>query len=138
MWIILNGGVSPYIDRIDGLIFSENQTNFYSMFAMTSLTTLCELDLSNATYCGTDSGSMFGMCEYLRILGGFKGLKVDLWLGESPRLVRASLLNVLNKLADVTELGTNPTLTLAADSYHKLIAEEIAIGTNKGWIIAYA
>jgi hypothetical protein len=63
---------------------------------------------------------------------------VDLTLAECPKLVRASLLNVLNKLEDVTELGTNPTLTLAADSYHKLTAEEIAIGTNKGWTIAYA
>ena len=136
--MILNGGYGVYLNRIDGLIFSENQTNFYSMFAGSSLETLCELDLSNATYCGTDSGSMFGMCGSLKYLGGFKGLKVDLWLGESPRLARVSLLNVLNKLADVTELGTNPTLTLAADSYHKLTAEEIAIGTNKGWTIAYA
>ena len=92
------------------------------------------LDLSGATNCE----DMFEDCSTLRYLGGFKGLKVDLSLTDSPLLVRSSVLNVLNNLADVTELGTNPTLTLAADSYVKLTAEEIAIGTNKGWTIAYA
>ena len=134
IWIISIGGWTNYLNRIDGLIFSENQTDFSGMFSNSPLTTLCELDLSNATYCE----SMLNECVFLKYLGGFKGLKVDLWLGTSWKLVRASLLNVLNKLADVTELGTNPTLTLAADSYYKLTAEEIAIATNKGWTVAYA
>jgi hypothetical protein len=119
--------ICPYIN-------TSNVYYFGLMFSGAAITSVPLLDLTNAINCDY----MFGWCNNLRYLGGFKGLKVDLSLTESPLLVRASLLNVLNNLADVTELGTNPTLTLAADSYHKLTAEEIAIGTNKGWTIAYA
>ena len=100
----------------------------------TDLISIPLLNLSGATNC---EGMFFG-CEKLRYLGGFNGLKVDLSLAESPLLARSSLLNVLNNLADVSELGTNPTLTLAADSYNILTEDKIAIGTNKGWTITYA
>jgi hypothetical protein len=124
-----------YLINVPNIINTAQITDWRSIFsACTRLVSVPLLDLSGAEKCEY----MFDCGENLKYLGGFKGLKVDLSLADSPLLVRASLLNVLNNLADVTELGTNPTLTLAADSYHKLTTEEIAIGTNKGWTIAYA
>ena len=44
---------------------------------------------------------------------------------------------MLNKLADVTsETGTTYTLKLGNFNLGKLTAEEVAIGTNKGWTIS--
>jgi hypothetical protein len=132
------GGYSHYNDYIETLntiIFSDNFNSFTGWIGgFVNLRSLAELDLSNYSASDID---LIG-CESLKYLGGFKGLKVSLYLTYCSQLTKASVLNVLNNLADVTELGTNPTLTLAADSYHKLTAEEIAIGTNKGWTIAYA
>lgn len=112
-------------------INTSNGTDFSRMFSDAGITTVPLLDLSNANNCDC----MFENCESLRYLGGFKGLKVDLSLADSPLLVKASLLNVLNNLADVTELGTEPKLLLAINIYSKLTDDEIAIATNKGWSI---
>ena len=115
-------------------IVSESYSASGTFSNCTDLISIPLLNLSGATNC---EGMFFG-CEKLRYLGGFNGLKVDLSLAESPLLARSSLLNILNNLADVSELGTNPTLTLAADSYNILTEDKIAIGTNKGWTITYA
>lgn len=124
-----------YLINVPNIINTAQITDWTDTFyACQSLISVPLLDLSGATDCE----NMFGACSSLKYLGGFKGLKVDLNLSLCEKLVRASLLNVLNNLADVTELGTEPTLTLAADSYYKLTSEEIVIGTNKGWVIAYA
>jgi hypothetical protein len=120
-----NLNICPYIN-------TSNVYNFKGVFeSCGSLTTVPLLDLSSATDCKY----MFNGCSNLRYLGGFKGLKVDLDLSDSPLLVRQSVLNVLNNLADVTELGTNPKLLLDMNTRYKLTSKEIAIGTNKGWAI---
>ena len=43
---------------------------------------------------------------------------------------------MLNKLADVTSETDTYTLTLGATNLAKITAEDVAIGTNKGWTIS--
>jgi hypothetical protein len=79
---------------------------------------------------------MFSGCTNLTNLGGFKELRVDLDLYGCKKLTHDSLMNVINNLADVTELGTNPTLALGSVNLAKLTDDEKAIVINKGWTLA--
>ena len=100
------------------------------MFAYcSSLTTVPEMDVSNVT----EMDYMFRSCSSLTDLGGFIGLKCSLDLHYSP-LTHDSLMNIINKAADVT---TSPaTLTLGSTNLAKLSDEEKAIATAKGWTLA--
>lgn len=96
----------------------------------TSLTSVPEMDASKVT-------TMFGMFDdsfSLTDLGGFIGLKVDLYLGESNSLTHDSLMNVINKAADVT--ASPKTLTLGSTNIVKLSDAERGIATTKGWTLA--
>jgi hypothetical protein len=75
---------------------------------------------------------MFTYCLALTNLGGFKNLKTNLDLSNCLNLTHDSLMNVINNLATVEN---NPTLTLGTTNIAKLTDNEIAIATNKGWII---
>ena len=77
---------------------------------------------------------MLYRCYKLTDLGGFIGLKCDLDLYDSPLITHESLLNVINKAADVT--ASPATLTLGSTNLAKLTDEEKAIATNKGWTLA--
>ena len=77
---------------------------------------------------------MFNGCSSLTDLGGFTGLKVNLELSSSSKITHESLLNVINKAADVT--ASPKTLTLGSTNLAKLSDEEKAIATNKGWTLA--
>ena len=110
---------------------TSNVTSMKYMFnSCSSLTSVPEMNTSNVT----DMLYMFGRCKKITDLGGFIGLKVDLYLGESNLLTHDSLLNVINKAADVT--ASPATMTLGADNLAKLSDEEKAIATNKGWTLA--
>lgn len=96
----------------------------------TSLTSVPEMDTSKVT-------TMFGMFDdsfLLTDLGGFIGLKVDLYLGESNLLSHDSLMNVITKAADVT--ASPATLTLESTNLAKLSDAEKGIATGKGWTLA--
>ena len=110
---------------------TSNVTSMKYMFnSCSSLTSVPEMNTSNVT----DMLYMFGRCKKITDLGGFIGLKVDLYLGESNLLTHDSLLNVINKAADVT--ASPKTLTLGSANLAKLTDEEKAIATNKGWTLA--
>ena len=81
----------------------------------------------------TDMNSMFSYCYSLTDMGGFIGLKVNLDLSRCP-LTHDSIMNVINKAADVT--ASPVTLTLGSDNLTKLSDEEKAIATGKGWTLA--
>ena len=80
--------------------------------------------------------------ENLTDLGGFKNLKID-WddnygLEECPFLTHESLMNVINNLYDFRANGDTTTvkkLRLFIHSLSRLSDDEIAIATNKGWIL---
>ena len=94
------------------------------------LKSLPELDFSNVT----DTTWSFNSCSSLTDLGGFIGLKVGIDLSACTALTHDSLMNVINKAADVT--ASPATLTLGSTNLAKLSDEEKAIATNKGWTLA--
>ena len=94
----------------------------------TFLTIVPLLDTSKVT----NIYRMFYDCSSLTNLGGFKNLKCDLDLSDSPLLTHESLMNVINNLAESTA-----TLTLGETNLNKLTSEEKAIAINKGWMLAY-
>ena len=109
---------------------TSNVTGMNSMFDWCSaLTSVPEMNTSQVTY----MGNLFNYCEKLTDMGGFIGLKVDITLSYCP-LTHDSLMNVINKAADVTEAPA--TMTLGADNLAKLSDEEKAIATSKGWTLA--
>lgn len=58
-------------------------------------------------------------------------------LNKCYKLTKSTLLDILNKLADVTEDSENTyTITFGTINLSKLTEDEIAIGTNKGWVIS--
>jgi hypothetical protein len=71
----------------------------------------------------------------LRYFGGFKGLKVNMYLDKCYSLSYESLMNVINKLADGV---SGKTLYLHQDCVNMLSDDDIAIATSKGWSISPA
>lgn len=63
------------------------------------------------------------------------GFKSNLNISHLTRLSTINLLDILNKLADVTNEETTRTLTLGESLLGKLSDEEKAIGTDKGWVL---
>lgn len=65
----------------------------------------------------------------------FKGLCVSLDFSANPNLERASLLALIKGLKDLSG-ATSQKLTLGATLIGKLTSDDIAIATNKNWVIA--
>ena len=109
---------------------TSNVTAMNSMFDWCSaLTSVPEMNTSQVTY----MGNLFNHCGKLTDMGGFIGLKVNITLSYCP-LSHDSLLNVINKAADVT--ASPATLTLGSVNLAKLTDEEKGIATAKGWTLA--
>ena len=101
----------------------------YMFYSCSKLTTIPLIDTSSVT----DMTNIFRSCSSLADLGGLMGLKCDIDLSSCP-LTHDSILNVINKAADVT--ASPKTLTLGSTNLAKLSDEEKAIATNKGWTLA--
>ena len=105
----------------------------YMFFSCRHLQSIPELDTSQVT----TMYRMFYGCYSITDLGGFIGLKCNLELkhysGSYP-LTHDSLMNVINKAADVT--ASPATLTLGSTNLAKLSDEEKGIATTKGWTLA--
>ena len=71
--------------------------------------------------------------QTLIVGNGFK--KSGVTLAKCFKLSKESLVDFLNKLADVTEETTKYTLTMGNVHKKKLTDDELAIGTGKGWTI---
>lgn len=105
-----------------------------------NLTDLCEFD-GSLIYNVRD---MFYNCINLTNFGGMKdiGKKLDgsnrnVNLGNSVLLTHDSLMNVINKLYDITTIPNSLCyLTLNSTNLAKLTEEEIAIATAKGWTVS--
>ena len=91
----------------------------------------------NPTHVLTDVAYMFGYCYSLNKINFYDNFKVNnLDFTYCRTLTHDSLVDMLNKLADVTGDSTTYTLKLGAFNLGKLTAEEVATGTNKGWTIS--
>ena len=95
-----------------------------------SLTTLdlSEFDTSKVT----NMGNMFRGCTNLTSLDSMQNISIRLDLSATI-LDTTSLLDVINNLVTIT---TTQTLTLGPTLLAKLSEDQIAIATNKGWIVA--
>ena len=112
------------------LFDTSNVTNMSNMFrGCKSLTSVPLFDTSKVT----NMADMFYMCSSLTTLGGFLNLKTNLDISNAPNLTHESLMNVINKAADVT--SSPKTLTLGSTNLSKLTDAEKAIATNKGWVL---
>lgn len=127
---------------------TSNVSDMSDMFRdCTQLQSLPLLDFSNAT----DITYFFGVgyideADYLyqlTDLGGFANLKID-WndnygLAICPSLTYESIINVLDNLYDFRGNGESITRTLKihSNTYSLLSSEDIAVATNKGWIISH-
>jgi hypothetical protein len=79
--------------------------------------------------------NMFSSC-YSLIYVYLKNIKKDCTINNSTILSKESLLYIINNLYDLTANGLGgQTLTIGSTNIAKLTADEIAIGTNKGWTI---
>lgn len=91
----------------------------------------------NPTHILIEVTNMFAGCYSLNKINFYDNFKVNnLDFTQCRTLTHDSLVDMLNKLADVTADGTTYTLKLGAFNLGKLTAEEVAIGTNKGWTIS--
>ncbi len=129
--------------RIDGFtqINTSNVTNMDSMFDTARCKNIPELDASKVT----NITSVVQNCTKLENFGGLLNLgkafpdasiseKYALGLQNSPNLTHDSLMNVINKLYDISNKGTQ-IINLGDANKAKLTTEEIAIATNKGWTV---
>ena len=142
---------------------TSNVTDMYQMFYYCGkLTSIPELDTSNVTdmsWMFFDCTSLksipplnaskvnnmsyyfrydfFGVLDNLTDVGGWIGLKIN-WnnnegLARCPNLTYQSCINILNGLADVTELGGR-TLKVHSN-FLTAVGDEISIATAKNWTI---
>jgi surface protein len=120
----------------------SNVTNMqYMFYSCSSLQSLPLLDFGKVTNITRFFGGL--NITTLTDLGGFKNLKID-WndnygLYRLPNLTYESVINILNNLYDFRGNGdttTTRTFALNANSKALLSDADIAIATNKGWIIS--
>lgn len=105
-----------------GLIFAED---------CTELVTVPEYNCTNLN----TADRMFNNCPKMQNMGGLTGLRVNLDLSTSPLLTKESLLNIINKAADLTGVDS-ATLTLGSTNLGKLSEDDKALATAKNWILA--
>jgi hypothetical protein len=80
-------------------------------------------------------GYMFHNC-YSLVYVYLKNIKKECIINKSDILSKESLLYIINNLYDLTANGLGgQTLNIGSTNIAKLTADEIAIGTNKGWTI---
>lgn len=120
---------------------TSRMQHIYGMFMECSgLKSLPLLDFSNVanTMELFDISSSSNEQPYpnLTDLGGFKNLKVSLNLSGMPNLTVQSLMNVINNLYNKKGAASPPALTLGTTNLNKLTAEQKAVATNKGWVLA--
>lgn len=112
-----------------------------NMFYAASCKNIPELDASKVT----NIQGILMNCTNLENFGGLLNLgqaypktsiKESLALGlqNNNKMTHDSLMNVLNKVYDISNKGTQ-IINLGNTNKSKLTAEEIAIATNKGWTV---
>lgn len=132
-----------YDCRINGFtqIDTSNVTNMSYMFYAASCKNIPELDASKVT----NIQGILMNCTNLENFGGLLNLGqsypatsikeyLALGLHNNNKMTHDSLMNVLNKVYDISNKGTQ-IINLGDKNKAKLTAEEIVIATNKGWTV---
>ena len=128
-------GYCNRLKEVEGLD-TDSATNVeYMFYNCSTLTKLPSLNFENVT----NINNLFGYVSFnnLTDFGGLIGLKIN-WenngLVRCPNLSYESCINILNGLADVTELGGRKLQVHS--NFLTTVGNEISIGTSKGWTIA--
>lgn len=106
---------------VSGWDVSNNTSNYSAFNDVTKLRTL----IGEHTLSEVENGSIVA----------FNGLCLSIDFRANPNLERASLLALIKGLKDLSG-ATSQTLTLGATLIGKLTSDDIAIATNKNWVIA--
>lgn len=123
------------LKQIDGLDTSSATTLGEAFHNCSSLVKIgSPLDVSNIT---SQLDTTFVGCSSLEEMEFTGTLKADIWLSGAPKLSIASLMSVINSLADLN-LETTPTskrIILGVKNTAKLSASQLSIITDKGWAL---
>lgn len=118
------------LEEIDGLITNAATSPGECFHNCSSLVRIsCPLNVSSLT---SQMDTTFTGCANLEQLEFSGTLRVDTWLSGAPKLTVASLLSVINSLADLTGTGTSKKITFGARNKAKLTAAQLALVTDKG------
>ena len=115
------------LESVPLLNFSKCQSMSYIFWNCTSLRTVPLIDVSKVS----SLGGAFYKCSALESCL-INGLKLELQLNYSPNLSKASVLYIFENAQTIT---TAKTITLHADVFNQLTADEIAIATQKGFSV---
>lgn len=130
----------PSLKRVGSLDFNYVQNISYLFNGSINLESI---GLIKAPLLNASIGSFFTSANNLTEFEGIENLKMN-WndssgLAKCPNLTHQSLINILNNLYDFTGNGVTPSSSQGklklGINYNKLSAEDLAIGTNKGWQI---
>lgn len=122
------------LKTIPAIDTSKVNNTTYMFYSCGSLESIPPLNAQSLT-----SNQMFGYSEMTKLtdFGGLIGLKNNFngnyAFNKCPNLTYQSCINILNGLADVTELGGR-TLKVHSN-FLTTVGDEISIGTDKGWTI---
>ena len=126
---------------------TQNITRCSNLFdGCTSLETIPKINLEKTQVIS----DMLNNCTSLVNVGGFENLGMSydttksasyssytLSLSTCNNLSKESLLNIINNLYDIGSIGVQPqNLVLGSTNMAKLTEDEIALATNKGWVIS--
>jgi hypothetical protein len=144
---------TSYMFYMDGELIEIPQLDTSSVINATQMFYGCvklpsipELNASKVTYIS----NCFTNCYELVDFGGFKDIgkayltsqsanysQYTLSLSDCKKLTHDSLMNVINGLYDIASAGIQTQkLVLGSTNTAKLTADEIAIATNKGWVVS--
>ena len=111
---------------------ASNVKNIGDMFHGNKLITeIPAFDFSNVASALNAFSQCYAVTSFLPT-----GLKVSFSLSSCTKMTAEALRVVIDNIADVTELGTSPTLTLGSTNLAKLNADDITTANNKGWNLA--
>ena len=121
------------LEEIDGIITTAATTLGECFHNCSSLVRIGNpLNVSNLT---SQMDTTFTGCANLEDLEFSGSLKVDTWLSGAPKLTLASLQSVIDSLADLTGTGVSKKITFGARNKAKLSAAQLALVTDKGWVL---
>ena len=122
---------------IDTSKVTDMRNMFYNFSSEHKLRKLPEFDCTNVTYISSMFSYYQDRMDYFTDCGGWKNLKIN-WddnygLRACANLSYQSCINILNGLADVTELGGRKLKV--HQNFLDTVGDEISIGTSKNWTI---
>lgn len=124
--------------KINGTSMSMGKSVFYGDTGLKNLylpSTIVSCTSNSLTSTSSSYYFLYGCTNLENVILGV-GWSVSVRLDASSNLTHDSMLETINNLANLNELGkSSQTLTIGSVNKTKLSADEIAIATSKGWSV---